>query len=183
MPGHEDRLVSNRLRRFINDLVLMSYRYHWAFIVEPENETKNSQRKRFHVKKRLRPLGEQRTANSYWHFEEIDISTDAPSMMLTRILIGKVKDLDRLRFSLRRTPIQQDVKAWNWIDWVEAAFYEITQDYGNLETCVTKWEILRDTVMRYIELKKLAHRFDGTRAYDFTKVPTWDMLQGAEVTP
>ncbi|KAG5778327.1 hypothetical protein H9Q73_008027 [Fusarium xylarioides] len=164
MPGHEDR-------------------YHWAFIVEPEDETKSSQRKRFHVKKLVELAGEKRIANYYWHFEEIDISMDAPSMMLTRILIGKVKDLDRLRSSLRRTPIQQDVKAWNWIDWIEAAFYEMTQNNGNLETCVTKWETLRDTVMRYIELKKLAHRFDGTRAYDFTKVPTWDMLRGAEVVP
>ncbi|KAF5687169.1 hypothetical protein FDENT_5493 [Fusarium denticulatum] len=164
MPGHEDR-------------------YHWAFIVDPENETKNSQRKRFHVKKLLKVVGDQQTVKSYWHFEEIDISTAAPSMILTRVLIGKVKDLDRLRFRLRHTPIQQEVKAWNWIDWIEAAFYEITQDCSNLETCVMKWEVLRDTVMRYIELKTLAHRFDGTRAYDFTKVPTWDMFRGAEVIP
>ncbi|KAF5250790.1 hypothetical protein FANTH_4062 [Fusarium anthophilum] len=164
MPRHEDR-------------------YHWAFIVEPEITTKNSQRKRFHVKKLLKLMGDQRTVTSYWHFEEIDISTDAPSMILTKVLIGKVKDLDRLCLSIRRTPIQQEVKTWNWIDWIEAAFHEITQDYGNLETCVTTWESLRDTVMCYIELKMLAHRFDGTRAYDFTKVPTWDMLRGAEVIP
>ncbi|KAF5691720.1 hypothetical protein FCIRC_298 [Fusarium circinatum] len=164
MPGHEDR-------------------YHWAFIVESENETKNSQRKRFHVKRLLEVVGEQRTASPYWHFEEIDISTDAPSMILTRVVISKVKDLDRLCLRFRRTPIQQEVKTWNWVDWIEAAFDEIAQDYDNLETCVTKWENLRDTVMRYIELKTLAHRFDGTRAYDFTKVPTWDMLRGAEIIP
>ncbi|KAF5650053.1 hypothetical protein F52700_492 [Fusarium sp. NRRL 52700] len=164
MPGHEDR-------------------YHWAYIVEPENKTENSLRKRFHVKKLLNPVGEKWTADSYWHYEEIDIPTDSPSMLLTQILIGKVKDLERLRSSLRRTPIQQEVKAWNWIDWIEGAFHEMTQDYGNLDTNVTKWEDLRNTVMRYIELKELAHRFDGTRAYDFTKVPTWDMLRGAEVVP
>ncbi|KAF5011581.1 hypothetical protein FDECE_2302 [Fusarium decemcellulare] len=157
-------------------------KYHWAFIVGPEKEREISRGKRFHVKRVLRFIGDPPSAESIWTFEEMDISMEPASMILTRVLIGKVKDLDRLRLALRRTPLQQETKCWNWVDWAEEAYLEAIQDGRALGDCIADWETIRDTVMLYVETKKLAHRFDGRVAYDFTKVPTWDMLRGVETT-
>ncbi|KAJ4258851.1 hypothetical protein NW762_007938 [Fusarium torreyae] len=152
-------------------------------MVGPEKESKGNRGKRFHVKRVLSLLGDPPTAEFYWDFEEIDISMEPTSMILARVLIGRVKDLTRFRLVLWRTPLQQEVKAWNWVDWIEEAFHGAIQDSEALETYITDWAVIKETAMRYVELKRLARRFDGTRAYDFTKVPTWDMLRGAETIP
>ncbi|KAJ3538714.1 hypothetical protein NM208_g5788 [Fusarium decemcellulare] len=91
----------------------------------------------------------------------MEISMEPASMILTRVLIGKVKDLDQLRLALRRTPLQQETKCWNWVDWAEEAYREAIQDGKALGDCIADWETIRDTVMLYVETKKLAHRFDG----------------------
>ncbi|KAM0554007.1 hypothetical protein ACHAPJ_007082 [Fusarium lateritium] len=156
--------------------------YHWALIVGPRKESKNSQGKRFHIKKTLKLTGNPPSAETCWTFEEIDISMAATSMILTRVLIGKVKDLGRLRLAFQRTPLQEEAKAWNWVNWVEEAYDEAIRDGGALSSFVTDWRSIRDTAMLYVVTKKSGHRFDGTVAHDFTKVPTWNMLRGVETT-
>ncbi|KAF5597246.1 hypothetical protein FPCIR_3673 [Fusarium pseudocircinatum] len=158
-------------------------RYHWAFMVGPKKETKNSWGKRFHVKRVLRSIGNPPSIESFWSFEEVDVSIGLESMILTRVLIGKVKDLDRLRLALQRTPFHPELKCWNWVDWIEEAHREVIHDAGALGTCVADWEAIRDTAMLYVESKKLAHRFDGGIAHSLTNVPTWDMLRRVETTP
>lgn len=84
------------------------------------------------------------------------------SVLLVRVMIGKVKDLSRLRSIFERPPIRAEVPGWNCVGWVREAFLDARRDEKALGTCAKDWESVRDAAMWYVEHKKAAHRFDGT---------------------
>ncbi|KAK8103192.1 hypothetical protein PG984_016338 [Apiospora sp. TS-2023a] len=104
-------------------------------------------------------------------------------MLLIRIVVGKIKDMNRLRAILDRTPLRPEVKGWNCVEWVREALLAAAHDGKALGTCASDWKSVRDTAMGFVERKKASHRFDGSQSYDPTKAATWDMLAKVELIP
>ncbi|KAG7114480.1 hypothetical protein HYQ46_011770 [Verticillium longisporum] len=108
----------------------------------------------------------------------------ATSMLLVRIMIGKVKDRNILESLLKNTPIQHGVDGWNCVVWVKEALEKALSDKKVLGSPKNiNWDGIRDTAMRYVEQKKAEHRFDGQGSFDQSKVATWDMIDGVERSP
>ena len=103
------------------------------------------------------------------------------SMLLIRIVVGKVKDMSRLRAIFEGTPVRPEVEGWNCVEWVKEALLTAIKDGKALGTSAGDWKSVRDTAMWYVESKKAAGRFRSPQ--DESKPPTWDMLGNAELAP
>ncbi|KAG9313922.1 hypothetical protein JVU11DRAFT_4694 [Chiua virens] len=158
--------------------------YHWALHVGPktlpdvdENAKTGIQ---FHAKEKL--IGPQ---DSQWYFEELDIPFHATNMLLVRIAIAKIEDLDRLCHILRAVPIRQGTAGWNCIAWVQEGLALLDEDEKALGTRVIEWANVRNTAITYCNTKKAQHRFDGKGEGDFDirKPPTFDLITNQEIIP
>ena len=205
--------------------MLANDRYFWAFIVGPKSESAAASRPtrgtRFAARQILERVDAGATSSDTdssssdsssdsssstivvrprWVFEECQVIVAPESMILVRLLVGKVHDMARLRRAFRNTPIPPDVSAgcggcgcgkglgggedWNWVAWARAALGEAARDGRALgRSAVTEWEALRAKAMEYVEAKKAAHRFDGTADFTLEGIPTWDMVRGLETWP
>ncbi|KAI5923093.1 hypothetical protein F4810DRAFT_720503 [Camillea tinctor] len=165
MPGQEDK-------------------YHWAFIIGPKVEPREGgQGVRFHAMESLTSGGESSEPHSMWAYDESTIALRATKMLLARVVIAKIKDVDRLKSVFQSTPIRPEVPGWNCVGWVEEAFRKAMEDGDALGRAADSWKAVRDAAMWYVEKKKSEHRFDGQRQYDQSKAATWDIFQGKEITP
>ncbi|OHE90607.1 hypothetical protein CORC01_14091 [Colletotrichum orchidophilum] len=184
MPSEKDRLyVALYARGGAPTMPGLEDTYHWAIIVGPKSESSTSRGSRFHAKEKLRFVGNPPVAQSVWQYEELDIPMVPTSMLLVRIMVGKVKNMNRLRSIFQRTPVRPDIEGWNCVGWVKEALLTAMQDGRALGTSAGGWQEVRDTAMFYVESKKEVHRFDGTIYYDPAQVATWDMLEGTELMP
>lgn len=193
--------------------MLANDRYFWAFIVGPKSEGAAAARPtrgtRFAARQILErvdagAVGSDTDSSSStivvrprWVFEECQVIVAPESMILVRLLVGKVHDMARLRRAFRNTPVPPDVSAgcgcgkglgggedWNWVAWARAALGEAARDGRALgRSAATEWEALRGKAMEYVEAKKAAHRFDGTADFTLEGIPTWDMVRGLETWP
>ncbi|QPH02856.1 hypothetical protein C2857_007074 [Epichloe festucae Fl1] len=155
--------------------------YHWALIVGPKTESNTSRGRRFHAKEKLHVFGNPPMPQYVWEYVEEDISMMPTSMLLVRVVFGKVKELSRLKSIFRNIPIRHEVGGWNCVAWVREAVETALQDRRVLRLSESlNWDSVRDVAMWYVEQKKAAHRFDGQGDYDQTKAATWDMLEGIE---
>ncbi|KAM0671173.1 hypothetical protein ACQRIU_001568 [Beauveria bassiana] len=111
------------------------------------------------------------------------------SMILVRILIGKVKKREHLETILRAIPIRAGRQVgWTCVFWIIEALHTLHrhQEAGDgifeRSACILEWETIRDAALRYVAQKEMEHRFDGRAegAFDPFKVPTWDMLENRE---
>lgn len=118
---------------------------------------------------------------SEWFFEERELQLNPSSMLLVRVIIGKVADGNRLAQILRNTPIRQDQPGWNSISWVKEALDMLKVDPKALGTSVVEWEEVRSEVMNYCQRKKDMHRFDGLGNFDMGQVPTYDLMKRKEI--
>ncbi|KAK8107037.1 uncharacterized protein PG998_009050 [Apiospora kogelbergensis] len=150
-------------------------KYHWALIVGPKRESNASRGHRFHAMEKLSSVGSLPKAQSVWQYESLEIPMAPKSMLLVRIVVGKVKNMSRLRAILDATPVRPE--------WVREALQAAIRDGRALGASAGDWKSVRDTTMRFVERKKAAHRFDGSRSYDSTKAATWDMLTKTELVP
>lgn len=105
----------------------------------------------------------------------------ATSQILTRIMIAKVADRDRLFDAVRAVPVIQDDPAWNCVMWVKGALEALNKDAKALGTSKLEWQTVRDVAMDYVQRKKDAHRFDGKGDYDTKWAPTYDLLERKEL--
>ncbi|KAJ6445290.1 hypothetical protein O9K51_00049 [Purpureocillium lavendulum] len=185
MPSNKDRLyIALYARGGEPKMPGLEDTYHLAFIVGPKSESApNSQGTRFHAKEALLYVGEPPTLQWTWAYEERPISLHPTQMLLVRVIVGKVRDRERLCAAFRRNPLQPDVPGWNCVEWAKEAFQEAVLDRRALDKAAPSWELLRDTAMWYVEKKKLEHRFDGQRQYDQALAATWDMFDGREINP
>ena len=131
---------------------------------------------RYHAKERLELAG-----GSKWVFEERECPLAPTSMLLIRIIVGKVADGHRLVEILRNTPIRQGQPGWNCVFWVKEALELLKVDPKALGTNVVEWERVRTQAMNYCQRKKDLHRFDGQGNFDMKKVPTYDLIQQKEI--
>lgn len=76
----------------------------------PKIETEGKMGVRYHAKERLKAPGVVE-----WEFEERESLLLATSMLLVRVIIGKVEDGSRLVEILRSIPIRQGQAGWNCI--------------------------------------------------------------------
>ncbi|KFA53510.1 hypothetical protein S40293_06531 [Stachybotrys chartarum IBT 40293] len=157
--------------------------YHWAFIVGPKTESANSYGRRFHAKETMTVEGTPPVLKSRWVYENRETSMAPTSMLLTRIVIAKVKDKRRLQSIFEDTPLRPEVDGWNCVGWAKEGFEAALRNGNALGTSADNWKLVRDTAMWYVEKKKAEHRFDGTADYDPTRAPTWDMLENKELSP
>ncbi|KAF5560245.1 hypothetical protein FPHYL_6758 [Fusarium phyllophilum] len=185
MPSDKDRLyVALYARGGAPVMPGLEDTYHWALIVGPKTESNASRGRRFHAKEKLHVFGNPPVPQSVWEYEEREIPMMPTSMLLVRIMIGKVKDGNRLESILRGIPVRPEVGGWNCVAWVKEAVEIALQDkraLGNPRNL--SWDSIRDVAMWYVEDKKAAHRFDGQGEYDQSKAATWDMLEGVERVP
>lgn len=86
---------------------------------------------------------------SRWKFEEIDCSLVASSMVLVRIMVGKVEDGNRLVEIIRNTPVRAGRKGWNCVSWVKEALERLEADPQALGTHVLGWEKIRNKAMNH----------------------------------
>lgn len=124
---------------------------------------------RYHAKERLELGG-----GSKWLFEERECPLAPTSMLLVRIMVGKVVEI------LRTTPIRQGQPGWNCVFWVKEALGMLKVDPKALGTSVVEWEKVRGGAMDYCQRKKDQHRFDGKGNFDMRKVPTYDLIERKE---
>lgn len=157
-------------------LTVFLTRYHWALFVGPKIESEGGLGVRYHAKERPKPGG-----GSDWFFEERESLLAPTSMLLVRVLVGKVVDGDRLVGILRNTPLRQGQPGWNCVAWVKEALETLKDDGKALGTKVLQWEIVRNEAMSYCQRKKDQHRFDGQGNFDIKKAPTYDLIQRKEV--
>ncbi|KAF4965164.1 hypothetical protein FZEAL_10797 [Fusarium zealandicum] len=150
----------------------------------PKTESSASRGRRFHAKEKLRVVGNPPMPRSVWEYEERDIPMMPTSMLLVRVIIGKVKDMSRLKSIFRNIPIRPGVEGWSCVAWVKEAVETALQDTRALGVPQTlTWDSIRDVAMWYVAEKKAAHRFDGQGDYDQSQAATWDMLKGFERVP
>jgi hypothetical protein len=89
-----------------------------------------------------------------WFFEEREIPLAPTSMLLVRIMVGKVADGNRLVDILRKTPIRQGQPGWNCVLWVKEALQALKASGKALGTNVVEWEWVRNEAMSYCQQKK-----------------------------
>ncbi|KAJ8106068.1 hypothetical protein ONZ43_g7188 [Nemania bipapillata] len=157
--------------------------YHWALLVGPKVEPEKGlgQGIRFHAREKINVSD---SPNGFvWGYDEESIELSPTGMLLCRVIIGKVEDIDRLRSIFQRTPIRADTPGWNCVEWVKEAVESAMQDGKALAACAESWSKVRDAAMWYVEKKKADHRFDGTKVYNYNRAATWDLLENSEKTP
>ncbi|KAE8149261.1 hypothetical protein BDV25DRAFT_4511 [Aspergillus avenaceus] len=177
MPSNKDRLyVALYARGGAPTMPGKEDTYHWALIIGPKIETQGKMGVRYHAKERPKVGG-----GSEWFFEERECPLTATSMLLVRVMIGKVEDGNRLVQTLRTTPIRQNQVGWNCVAWVREALEKLKADGRSLGTSVIDWETVRNESMSYCQRKKDQHRFDGHGNFDMAKAPTYDLVERKEI--
>lgn len=131
---------------------------------------------RYHAKERIELGG-----GSKWFFEERECSLAPTSMLLVRIMVGKITDRKRLVEILRNTPVRQGQPGWNCVFWVKEALDLLKVDSNALGTSVVEWKKVCSGAMDYCQQKKDQHRFDGQGNFDMKHVPTYNLIERKEV--
>ncbi|CAK7274931.1 hypothetical protein SEPCBS57363_006417 [Sporothrix epigloea] len=159
MPGGEDK-------------------FHWAILVGPKLEDNNTRGRRFHAKENVQ------TIPNVWEYNEEETKTLQTMRLLTRIQIGKVRDMTALESVLRGVPIRAGaVDGWNCVAWVREALEMIANNDTAMGTAVLDWAKVRDAAMAFTQSKIDSHRFDGKAEVKFgmDKAPTYDLIEGKEL--
>lgn len=153
--------------------------YHWALIIGPKKEGKDSQGTRFHAKESM----VSSSGKHDWKYEEASIRLIATQMLLVRVMIAKIEDNDRMLQILRGIPIRGGDEGWNCVGWIREALLELQNDGKVLGTSVMEWITVRNAAMGYCQKKKDEHRFDGVVEWKTYKAATFDLLDGKETIP
>lgn len=150
--------------------------FHWALVVGPKSETPNSRGARYHAKN---PPG----ATQNWVYERRETSMMPTNMLLLRMVVAKVTDWARLEQVLAAVALVQNDSSWNCRLWVRDALAALEADGHSLGTKRVGWDDVEQQLRQYAQNKIAQHRFDGQADWDMSKVPTYDLLEGKEVTP
>ncbi|PGH02262.1 hypothetical protein AJ80_08887 [Polytolypa hystricis UAMH7299] len=154
--------------------------YHWAIIVGPKTEVEGGRGFRYHARQRLDPTTPGRQV---WHYEALDIPLTQTSMLLARVMIGKVANHAQLAKTLAAVPREQDNPAWTCRIWVRDAIAALEADGKSLGTRVTNWQKIEQTAKTYVARKREQRRYDGSGTWKAGTVPTYDLLEEKEVIP
>ncbi|KAK6431492.1 hypothetical protein LTR95_012346 [Oleoguttula sp. CCFEE 5521] len=137
--------------------------YHWALLVGPKSDKKEDEGVRYHARERIKQYG-----GAEWVFEELSVSMMPTQMILVRLVIAKVENVEKLAQARSRG-------VWNCVSWVKEALFYIEASKNVIGTSVVEWEPVRNAAMTYCKQKKEQHRFDGKGKYDTSRVPTFHL--------
>lgn len=73
---------------------------HWALVVGPKTEQPDDRGMRYHAKEEVKAGGDM-----VWNFEGAEILVSPTRMILIRIAVAKILDLQTLDTTLRATPV------------------------------------------------------------------------------
>ncbi|TID19413.1 hypothetical protein E6O75_ATG06751 [Venturia nashicola] len=178
MPSKKDRLyVTLYARGGAATMPGGEDAYHWALIVGPKDEGKNEKGKCYHAKTIFDGSG-----RSQWEFEKrnVYLAPTINNLLLTRVLVAKVANIERLDDVVHGIPVQQGNPGWNCVSWVQEALQALKEDGKALGTSIVDWKDVRDAAMSYVQRKMDDHRFDGKGKFDIRKAPTFDLIKGIE---
>ncbi|KAI1125835.1 hypothetical protein F5Y10DRAFT_267721 [Nemania abortiva] len=177
MPSNKDRLyIVLYLRGNAREDT-----YNWAFIVGPKIEPeRGGWGIRFHVVDSNMVLSQQPPD---WVYNEGTITLEPTPTLLVRVVVGKVKNIDRLQSILRQVPVRSEVPGWDCESWVKEALRMLNSDREAMGTSIASWDLVRSTVIEYANSKRAARRLTTVGQYDGSKVATWDMMEGKELIP
>ncbi|KAG4441311.1 hypothetical protein IFR05_003239 [Cadophora sp. M221] len=179
MPSNKDRLyIALYARGGAATMPGGEDEYHWGLVVGPKIEAESKKGMLYHAKEQMIGPGQ-----STWVFEERSISLLATSMLLVRIMVGKVESTERLVNILRNVPIRQGLEDWNCVSWVHEALEAVAADDKALGTHRVDWQAVRDASMWYVGEKKAQHRWDGSGDFDVKYAATYDLLAKKETIP
>lgn len=136
---------------------------------------------RFHAKQTMMRPDPDSPPESVWVYEETPLAQCTNQMLLARIVVGKIKDRQRLQGIFGKVPLRPDTEGWNCIGWAKEAFETAVTDEKALGTRVSDWSSVMNLAMKYVGDKRAKRRFDGRGGYDVKRLPTWDMLQEREL--
>ncbi|KOS21900.1 hypothetical protein ESCO_001639 [Escovopsis weberi] len=181
MPANKTRLYVGLYERYGEQTKPgMEDKYHWALITGPKNDIVNSKAPTFgvhHVKERLVQRLDSLVLDPEWYYAH---SHEDEGRILVRILIGKVRDLDRLQDALGRVR-PSNVQHYCSVDWVQHAVAAVMNDRKTLSSCVADWRLIRDTAMQYVAAKRDARRLDFRGMLSTGRPATWDLLKNTEL--
>lgn len=109
------------------------------------------------------------------------------AMILVRVIIGKVANLERVAAVLREVPVHDNQSGWNCVWWLREALEMLRADGKALSggrASAASWEEAGEAALGFVRRKEREHRFDGKAApgwFDMSRVATYDLLRGEEV--
>lgn len=77
-------------------------------------------------------------------------------MVLVRILIAKIEDIDRLAQLLRQIPIRQEQQGWNCVLWIKEALSELQTSANIMGTNVLEWKAVRSAACPIASRRKMS---------------------------
>ncbi|KAM7203360.1 hypothetical protein V8F33_002351 [Rhypophila sp. PSN 637] len=172
--------------------------YHWSFITgpKPEKESPFSQGMRIHAVQRAAinqsgtPVPTTPGNPINWEFEARQIRMAPTAMVLVRVVIAKIHDMDRLMEILSNVPIRGHDKTFSCRMWMIDAVNALAQDDGqalSAKSKITDWDTIYQAAIEFVEKKKAEHRFDGRDAenpnpvFRKERIATFDLLTGEEI--
>ncbi|PLB44812.1 hypothetical protein P170DRAFT_367189 [Aspergillus steynii IBT 23096] len=177
MPSNKDRLyVALHARSGAPKMPGKEDIYHWALLIAPKTERKSSVCLHYEAKERPKTEGTWE-----WFFAESTRSVGPTDMLLVRIMVAKIIDKTDLVGVLRETPVRQDTPGWNCVGWVKEALERVQANGQMVGRQMLEWEAIRNEAMRYCQMKRDQHRFDGKGSFDIQTVPTFDLIEGREI--
>ncbi|KAI4284287.1 MAG: hypothetical protein L6R35_004940, partial [Caloplaca aegaea] len=126
--------------------------YHWALLVGPKSDGEDDRRIRYHARDSF---------GRVWEYEEREIYRATSIMLLARVIVAKVTNVERLQAALRSVPVVQGDESWNCVSWVKNALEAVKVDGKAVGTSNLDWDVVRRTAKDYVQGKKDAHRYDG----------------------
>ena len=131
----------------------------------------------------MSPMSHRSTTT--WVYDEQSIPP-YDLMLLARVLIGKIRNLERFEAVLRDVPIP--LAGRNSFTWVQAALEALAADASGPmgKSSNLAWSAVSKAAIEYIDLKATEHRYDGLAPvgqFDLAKPATFDLLQGREIVP
>lgn len=118
-----------------------------------------------------------------WRYEECSIPLAPTGMLLVRVLVAKIANIERLITIIRKVSVIQKDPEWNCVLWVKEALQMIRADSRAVGTATLDWNAVRDAAVSYHEQKAAEHRFDGKAKFDQSRAATFDLLEGRETIP
>lgn len=117
-----------------------------------------------------------------WIYEAIKINSNHDSRLLVRILLGEVSREDILERLFAEVPVVQDDPDFNCITWVQQALSRLNRSRILRTEVRFDWDSIQKTALEYVSKKKQQGRFESSWEGDSSKVATFDMILGREVS-
>ncbi|KAL2828457.1 hypothetical protein BDW59DRAFT_178837 [Aspergillus cavernicola] len=160
MPSNKDRLyVALYAREEEPSMPGDEDTYHWAFIIGPK----------------------MRARWDEWHFQEQECPLIPTSMLLVRVMIGKVKDGHRLAEVMRNTAIRQNETGWNCVFWVKVHWKGsklMARPWGQASfvgkrSAERQWDIASE--------RRISIALTARETSDMSQAPTYDLIKRKEL--